>query len=235
MTKRSNGWHFAPLHLLPVGCSGNFGHFGHFGRLIVVGRSIVAAALLYGCASATPPAILNPGEATVASGPSPIASPDIRGPVEPNADVVNVVDGDTIDVRFRIPVGDALAGEVEAIRLIGIDTPESKRPNTPVECFAKESGLALRSLLPLETAVRIELDVELRDRYGRLLGYVLRSSDGLFVNHEMARAGMAAALTFPPNVQYSEEFRAAAEGAQANNVGLWSMCASNHEPATANS
>ena len=185
---------------------------------------------LIGCATATPPTVLDPGEPTVALGPAPIASPDIRGPVEPNADIVNITDGDTVDVRFRWSVGDVKAETVEAIRLIGIDTPESKKPNTPIECFANESSMALRALLPLNTAVRIELDVELRDRYGRLLGYIFRASDGLFVNHEMVRAGMAAELTFRPNVQYSDQFKAAAEGAQANNVGLWSVCASGHEP-----
>lgn len=133
-----------------------------------------------------------------------------------NAAVVRVVDGDTIDVRFD--------GGEERIRLIGIDTPESVRPDTPVECFGKEAAAFTASLLPAGTAVRIERDVEARDDYGRLLGYVVRAQDALFVNLEIVRAGYAQPLTFPPNVAHTDEIVAAARAAEAADRGLWSEC-----------
>jgi len=136
--------------------------------------------------------------------------------VEANATVVRVIDGDTIDVRFD-------QGE-ERIRLIGIDTPESVKPETPVECFGKEAAAFTESLLPPGTTVRIERDVEARDDYGRLLGYVVRAQDALFVNLEIVRAGYAQPLTFPPNVAHTDEIVAAARAAEAADRGLWSAC-----------
>ena len=70
-----------------------------------------------------------------------------------------------------------------------------------------------------------------RDRYGRYLGYVFRAQDGLFVNLEMARVGMAVPLTFPPNVAYADQFVAAGTAAQAAGIGLWSQCEGPHVPA----
>ncbi len=210
-----------------------------FRRVLVM---VAATMVPFACSSATPPVVLREGSVPRPTG-TPIASPDIRGPVEPNAHVTYVTDGDTITVRFTKPPRSTRSEGVEPsetetvlakgdtrVRLIGIDTPESKRPNTPIECFAKESGSALAGLIPVGTAVRIELDVEHRDTYGRLLGYVFRSADGLFVNHEMVRAGMAAALTYPPNVAYADQLVGAATGARESRVGLWSRCASEHEP-----
>jgi micrococcal nuclease len=72
--------------------------------------------------------------------------------------------------------------------------------------------------------VRIERDVEARDDYGRLLGYVYRADDGLFVNLEIVAQGYAALLTFPPNVAHVDEFVAAARAAERENLGLWSAC-----------
>ena len=57
--------------------------------------------------------------------------------------------------------------------------------------------------------VRLVLDAEQRDRYGRLLAYVYRARDGLFVNAELVRGGYAVPLTIPPNVAHADEFRRA--------------------------
>jgi micrococcal nuclease len=152
-----------------------------------------------------------------------------KGPLQPNGTVTHLVDGDTVDVAFTTGNGKP---STERIRLIGIDTPETKRPNTPVECFGKEASSALAALIPVGTAVLIERDVEERDRYGRLLGYVFRASDGLFVNHEMVRAGMAAPYTFPPNIAYVDVFAAAGDASRAAAAGLWSRCESGHTPAS---
>lgn len=151
-----------------------------------------------------------------------------KGPLEANGKVTHLVDGDTVDVAFSTGSGKP---STERIRLIGIDTPETKRPDTPVECFGREASSALAALIPIGTPVMVERDVEERDRYGRLLGYVFRASDGLFVNHEMVRAGMATPYTFPPNIAYVDVFAAAGDASRAAAVGLWSRCESGHTPA----
>lgn len=157
-----------------------------------------------------------------------VVDPIRRGPLQANGTVTHLVDGDTVDVAFTTGSGKPTT---ERIRLIGIDTPETKRPDTPVECFGREASSALAALIPIGTAVLVERDVEERDRYGRLLGYVFRATDGLFVNHEMVRAGMAAPYTFPPNIAYVDVFAAAGDASRAAAVGLWSRCESGHTPA----
>ncbi len=135
-----------------------------------------------------------------------------------NAVVTKVVDGDTIHVSIN--------GATEKVRLIGVDTPETVDRRRPVECFGREASDFTKSLLPKGTAVRLVLDVEARDRYKRLLAYVYRASDGLFVNRELARLGYANVLTIPPNVAYAEEFLAQAAGARNHERGLWAKCSS---------
>src|SRR4051812_46055646 len=73
------------------------------------------------------------------------------------ATVVRVIDGDTIVVH--------IAGRDENIRLVGIDTPETHKPDTPVECFGPEAAARMADLLPAHTAVRLVRDVEARDKY----------------------------------------------------------------------
>src|SRR5687767_12948296 len=131
------------------------------------------------------------------------------------ARVVRVVDGDTIRV-------DGPAGE-EAVRYIGIDTPESVKPGSPVECFAQRASAYNERLVGGER-VRLVRDVEARDRYGRLLAYVYRVRDGLFVNAELVRRGYATVATFPPNVAHEREFRRLANRARLSGHGLWAEC-----------
>lgn len=130
--------------------------------------------------------------------------------------VARVVDGDTV----RVSIG----GGVESVRLIGVDTPETHGPGGLRECFGEEASRRLHELLPDGTAVRIVRDAEARDRYDRLLAYVYRIDDGLFVNLALARDGFAAALTIPPNVAHSEEIVAAVAEARAAARGLWGRC-----------
>jgi micrococcal nuclease len=141
-----------------------------------------------------------------------------RGDAAPpgRATVVRVVDGDTLRVK--------LAGEEEAVRLIGIDTPETHGRGGLRECFGQEATTRLEALVPEGTALTVVRDVDARDRYGRLLAYVYRASDGLFVNLAMARDGYAVAYTVPPNVAHSEELVAAAGDARRANRGLWAAC-----------
>lgn len=134
------------------------------------------------------------------------------------AEVVRVVDGDTIVVE--------IAGAQERVRLIGIDTPESVDPRSPVDCFGPEASAAAKELLPEGTSVRLVRDVEARDRYDRLLAYVYRVDDGTFVNLALAERGFAEVATFPPNVAYTEDFVAAVAAARDQSLGLWGSCGS---------
>jgi len=131
--------------------------------------------------------------------------------------VVRVVDGDTIHVRVD--------GRREKVRYIGVDTPESVKPGTPVQCFAKRAS-ALNARLVEGEQVRLVLDAEERDRYGRVLAYVYRARDGLFVNAALVRRGYAQPLTIPPNVAHAGEFRRLAATARRQGRGLWSSCGS---------
>lgn len=133
-----------------------------------------------------------------------------------------MVDGDTVRVRL---------GEVEeSVRLIGIDTPETHGPGGLRECFGQEATRRVQALLPKGTRVRVVRDVEPRDRYRRLLAYLYRQEDGMFVNLALAREGFAAPLTIPPNVAHADEIVAAAAGARRKSLGLWGRCGDADRP-----
>jgi len=131
--------------------------------------------------------------------------------------VVRVVDGDTIHVQ--------VGGTRETVRYIGVDTPESVKPGTPVECFAKRASAFNHRLVDGEK-VRLVRDAEARDRYGRLLAYVYRVRDKRFVNAALVRRGYAVPLTVPPNVAHAEQFRKLGSAARRAGRGLWSSCPS---------
>jgi micrococcal nuclease len=128
--------------------------------------------------------------------------------------VTRIVDGDTLYV----------ADLDERVRLIGVDTPETRHPDKGVECYGREATAHLRELVPPGTAVRVEFDVDRIDRYDRPLGYLWRRSDGLHVNLAMVADGYAQALTIPPNVKHADEFVAAQRRAREADRGLWSAC-----------
>jgi micrococcal nuclease len=129
--------------------------------------------------------------------------------------VIRVVDGDTIHVM--------VAGRDETVRYIGVDTPESVKPGTPVECFAKRASAFNHQLVEGER-VRLVRDAEARDRYGRLLAYVYRVRDRRFINAALVRKGYAVPLTIPPNVAHAKQFRKLASAARRAGRGLWSAC-----------
>src|SRR3954468_2781979 len=132
------------------------------------------------------------------------------------ATIPRVVDGDTVIAQMA-------SGGTERVRLIGIDTPESVKPGTPVQCFALKASAYTKHLLT-GRRVRLVLDAEPRDRYGRLLAYVYREPDGLFVNADLVRRGFAQTLTIPPNVRFADRFSALARQARDAGKGLWSAC-----------
>jgi micrococcal nuclease len=127
------------------------------------------------------------------------------------AQVVDVVDGDTIKVDVD--------GQVYTVRYIGIDTPETVHPDEPVEWMGPEASEANRRLVEGQ-AVYLETDVSETDRYGRLLRYVYLA-DGLFVNAELVRLGYAHAVTFPPDVKYQDLLLEMQQEAREAGRGLW--------------
>jgi len=128
--------------------------------------------------------------------------------------VVRVVDGDTIQVRLD-------GGATERVRYIGIDTPESVKPGTPVQCFAKKASHFNAGLVDGRD-VTLKTDAEERDRYGRLLAYVYAGPE--FVNRELVARGYARTLTIPPNVAHADEFARLARRAREAGLGLWRAC-----------
>ena len=136
----------------------------------------------------------------------PIAKQDEKDALVP---VTAVYDGDTVSVILK--------KRQEKIRLIGIDTPEiGQRP------WGDKAKKYLETLLTSsEWKVKMEFDVDKRDKYGRILAY-LRTSDGKLINILMVENGYAMLFTFPPNVKYVNELRAAEREARERRLGIWS-------------
>jgi micrococcal nuclease len=147
------------------------------------------------------------------------------GPSEPQgpiaARVTHVVDGDTIDVELA-------DGSEETVRYIGIDTPETVKPDAPVECGGPKAHDLNERLVGGRT-VTLRFDEELRDTYDRLLAYVYVPPAGqegrpLFVNAELVRRGLARTLTIEPNDAFAARFARLAARAGAAGLGLWESC-----------
>lgn len=141
------------------------------------------------------------------------------------ATVVRVVDGDTLKIEMN--------GHEEAVRLIGIDTPESKankkarkdavKTNHDVEAITamgKEAAKYVKTLVRKGDMVGIEFDVQKRDKYNRLLVYAYLS-DGKMLNEEIIKAGYANVMTYPPNVKHQERFVKAYRDARDTRRGLY--------------
>jgi endonuclease YncB( thermonuclease family) len=149
---------------------------------------------------------------TGAEQPSQTPSTETRELLE--AEVTRVVDGDTIDVRLA-------DRREERVRYIGMDTPEI---HGPVECYGQEASAYNDRLVGGKT-VWLELDVEERDRYQRLLAYVYLDSDGqAMVNAILLSQGYAQVLTIPPNVRYADRFLKLQQEAREAGRGLWGSC-----------
>lgn len=141
------------------------------------------------------------------------------GPVRTPAEVVEVIDGDTIKVR--------LDGTVVTVRLIGVDTPETVDPREPVMCYGREATAFTREMIERAgNRVLLEKDVSETDRYGRLLRYVwLEHPDGRrMLNYELVAQGYAQVATYPPDVRYADWFLQAQREAREQGRGLWGAC-----------
>jgi micrococcal nuclease len=124
--------------------------------------------------------------------------------------VVRVVDGDTVHVQ--------LADRVEKVRYIGVDTPEIHHPVKGEEPGGRAAATINRGLVE-GRRVRLELDVQTRDRWGRLLAYVWVGD--AMINAELIRLGYAQVMTVPPNVRYQELFVKLQREAREAGRGLW--------------
>ena len=136
------------------------------------------------------------------------------------ATVRSVVDGDTI----RVTLAD---GTKDTVRLIGIDTPETKAPGEPVGCYGPEASARMEQLLPLGREVWLEADETNRDRFDRLLRYVWVSKKDrgrYLANEVMVRDGFALAKRYRPDTARAERLEAAQARAIDAGRGLWSAC-----------
>jgi micrococcal nuclease len=135
---------------------------------------------------------------------------------ERRARVISIVDGDTIKVRLA-------DGSRETVRLVGIDTPESRRPNTPVECGAEQAGAALNRLLARREVVLVrDPTQDARDRYGRTLAYVDVGS--LDAGEQMVRGGWAKPYVYDAPFERLAAYRAAESAARGALAGVHGAC-----------
>jgi len=140
--------------------------------------------------------------------PTPlVAPPRPSAPQAPTVKVRRVIDGDTLEL-----------GTGEDVRLIGVDTPETKHPKKPVQRFGQEAAAFTKRLVEGHE-VRLEYDQQRTDKYGRTLAYVYLA-DGTFLNAEIIRQGYGFAYTRFP-FKYLEEFRRLEREAREAKRGLW--------------
>ena len=138
-------------------------------------------------------------------------------PARAVATVTRVVDGDTVEAR--------IGGRTEDVRYIGVDTPETVKPDAPVQCFGPRASAFNHHLVEGERA-RFVFGRERRDVYGRLLAYVYITTPRgpRFVNAELLRRGLARTLAIPPNTRYSALFARLETTAARAGRGLWGAC-----------
>jgi len=124
-------------------------------------------------------------------------------------------DGDTIVVDMN--------GSQETVRFIGVDTPETHKPNTPIQCYGPEAAIYTKRLIGSQS-VRLQADPldTNRDRYGRLLRYVYLP-DGTLVEQKLISQGYGFAYTYFP-FEKAGQFSAYEQAAKASGKGLWSAC-----------
>lgn len=147
------------------------------------------------------------------------------------ATVARIVDGDTLELS-AVAAGAALGSTQQVdVRLLEIDTPETKDPNEPVQCYGAEATSRLGQLAPPGSSVWVQRDEELRDQYGRYLLY-LWTGDGTFVNLTLVEEGYAQATLYQPNDLHWDTISAAEHDARGANDGLWAACSYFGAPGT---
>jgi len=177
----------------------------------MVARPLIAvsigAFLLGGCGDGT--STESTGGTAESSSPTTIAGR-----------VASVTDGDTI----RVDTG---GEDTERVRLVGIDSPETRDPDTAAQCYGAEATRTLEGLLPVRTRVRLQSDPtqDTRDRYGRLLAYVYRPGETVSINEMLVSRGAAKVYVYrgTPFAQHPA-FVAAETTARSAKRGLWGAC-----------
>lgn len=155
-------------------------------------------------------------------GPDPAPAPSTT-PAAEVATVARVADGDTFTTRER-----------GTIRMIGVDTPETVKPGTAVQCFGPQASAHLKATLRPGLTVRLVYEAgpdgtpdprrgARVDRFGRTLAYVFLT-DGTFLNQALVEQGYARARYYPPNDDHRRDFAAAQAKAQQARRGLWAAC-----------
>ena len=130
-----------------------------------------------------------------------------------DAEVVSVTDGDTIKVRIN--------GNVESVRFLLVDTPETNHPRLGKQPFGQDAKDFMKQMLEGKT-VQLEKDISDRDKYGRLLYYLY--VDGKSVQEELLRNGLArVAYVYAPNTKYVDQYYAIQKEAQKKGIGIWSI------------
>lgn len=128
--------------------------------------------------------------------------------------VVRIIDGDTVEIKYK--------GKLTSVQLFGINAPETTiHPSKPQEPYGREAHSYLQDLL-LNESVYLRFDEHMRDQYERILGYVYRTSDGIFLNLEMIREGYAKVdLRYP--FKYEKLFKNYESRAKTDRKGLWGI------------
>lgn len=136
-------------------------------------------------------------------------------PSENEASFVRVIDGDTLVATIN--------GKEEYIRLLLVDTPETKHPDKEVQPFGPEASQLMKDTFSPSDSIQIEFGTEKRDKYDRLLAYVY-TEDGNMFNKMLLEKGLArVAYVYPPNDKYVEEFRELESEVQNKEIGIWSI------------
>jgi micrococcal nuclease len=175
----------------------------------------LALLLAAGCSADTAPTAGTGDSAAIASAGSSAAahgSPAASAPTGTSVTVTRIIDGDTVEVTVD--------GRKETVRMILVDTPETKKPNTPVQPFGLEASAFAEEMLK-DQEVRLERDVSTTDRYGRSLYYIW-IGDKMF-NELLLEKGLARVSVYPPDVKYVERFREIQEKARKAEAGIWSI------------
>ena len=156
-----------------------------------------------------------PNPATKANTDSaPKTEQDERDRFDATATVTKVVDGDTINISPAINGNDE-------VRLIGMDTPETRDPSEEIEPYGPEAtAYAVSKLTGVD--IELEFDQERTDQYGRLLAYVYPAGGHMF-NVGLVEEGYAQAYPYPPNTTYEDRFAAAQDEAKAAGLGIWGL------------
>lgn len=146
--------------------------------------------------------------------PTPTLLPSVSIPASPSSPLMEkvhvqrVIDGDTIQLENG-----------KKVRYIGIDTPETKDPRRPVQCYGQEAAAQNKALVEGKD-VFLEKDVSETDSFGRWLRYVY--VDDQMVNALLVQQGYAYARSYPPDVKYQSLFQQLESAAQQQQFGLWS-------------